>query len=338
MNDSVVLRVKSVSKSFASDRGLVRAVEDVSLSIGRGEILGLVGESGCGKSTLGKLIMRLIEPDGGEIGILGRNIVEMRDAELRAYRSRFQMIFQDPLASLNPRHTVLKTLQDALKVGKWGDAEKINARISWLLEKVGLRDDLASRFPHQLSGGQRQRVGIARALALNPDLIVCDEAVSALDVSVQAQILNLLSDLRDQLGIAFLFISHDLSTIQFLADRVAVMYLGKLVEVGNTDDVLLNPRHPYTQALMESYPDVKNIGKGTVGVHILSGEPPNPIDPPQGCRFHPRCPYARDICHSVEPELKVDDGGRSYACHFPLGLDGGSVARVPDRSAPGVAI
>jgi oligopeptide/dipeptide ABC transporter ATP-binding protein len=292
----------------------VRAVDGVDLEVARGGTLGLVGESGCGKSTLARLVLRLIEPDAGEVRFDGEDVLAARRARLRALRRRMQVIFQDPYASLNPRMTVGETIGEGLRIHRIGSAAEREARVAELLETVGLRAEHASRYPHEFSGGQRQRVGIARALALSPDLIVADEPVSSLDVSIQAQILNLLVELRERFGIAYLFISHDLRVVRFLSERVAVMYLGRVVEEAPAERLYARPQHPYTEALLSAVP-VPEPGRRRSRI-VLRGDVPSPIAPPPGCPFHPRCPKAIPRCSSETPALRGVGPEHRSACHL----------------------
>ncbi len=301
---------------FSPVRGYVRAVDDVSFSLASGETLGLVGESGCGKTTLGRAVVRLIEPTSGSVRLEGEDLARMSPAQLRSRRRKFQIIFQDPYNSLNPRMTVRDIIGEALAIHKLatGVTER-RKRIHDLLAAVGLDATCAQRYPHQFSGGQRQRIGIARALALNPRFIVCDEPVSALDVSVQAQIVNLLQDLQEQHAIAYLFIAHDLAVVEHISRRVMVMYLGKILELGDARAIVRAPKHPYTQALISAVPVVDPESKRQR--IILPGDVPSPIDPPPGCPFHPRCPIASfPRCKSEIPPLREVTPGHWAACHF----------------------
>ncbi|MBL8200926.1 MAG: dipeptide ABC transporter ATP-binding protein [Chromatiales bacterium] len=295
--------------------GQVKAVDGVSLAISPGQTLGLVGESGCGKSTLGRTILRLQEPTGGSIRFAGEDITRLTRQQLLPWRQRMQAVFQDPYGSLSPRRTVAQTVREPLDVHRVGTAAERNARVAELLDEVGLSPQAADRYPHEFSGGQRQRVGIARALALNPRFIVADEPVSALDVSVQSQVLNLIARLQRERGIAFLFISHDLAVIQHVSDRIGVMYLGRLVELAPADDVFRDPLHPYTEALLSAVPQVDAGGRKRI---VLSGDVPSPRDPPPGCPFHTRCPKVMEKCRTIVPPLKPApaDPARTVACHL----------------------
>jgi oligopeptide/dipeptide ABC transporter ATP-binding protein len=310
-----LLALHDVHVSFNTAAGVVRAVNGVSLALAAGETLGLVGESGCGKSTLGKAIMKLVPIAGGEIVVDGVDIAPLGREQLAEMRRKVQMIFQDPYGSLNPRSTVGRSVAQPLAVAGW-KADATNQRVETLLGWVGLPSDAKQRYPHEFSGGQRQRIGIARALALNPKLIICDEPVSALDVSVRAQVINLLEDLKSQFGVSYLFISHDLSVVEHIADRVAVMYLGTLVEVGGRDQIWRNPQHPYTKALLAAAPIADPKAARARQRTVLQGELPSPIDPPAGCPFHSRCPIAQDRCKLDRPALRPVGGGALAACHF----------------------
>ena len=316
-----LVELKGLHKHFASGVGLfggerkvLKAVDGVDLTIAKGETLGLVGESGCGKSTLARTLIRLMQPTQGEMLFDGTNIAEMDERALRPYRRRMQMIFQDPYASLNGRMTVRDLIAEPLEIAGIGDGASRRARVDDLLDRIGLNPDHAVRFPHEFSGGQRQRIGIARAIALNPDLVICDEPISALDVSIQAQVVNMLEDLQKELGLTYLFITHDLSMVRHIADRIGVMYLGKIVELSPGRKLYRAPAHPYTKALLASIPiaDPSARREGTPMV----GEIPSPLDIPSGCRFRTRCPFATDKCAKEEPPLQ-DLGERHFAaCHY----------------------
>ncbi|MGK5443386.1 dipeptide ABC transporter ATP-binding protein [Micromonospora sp. URMC 105] len=326
--DEPLLRVRGLSKHFPvrtglRSRGLVRAVDGLDFDVRAGETLGLVGESGCGKTTTGRMLVRLLEPSAGTIEFAGRDITHARRRELRPLRQDLQIIFQDPYASLNPRHTVGRIVAMPLQVNGIDPPGGVRKRVQELLELVGLNPEHYNRYPHEFSGGQRQRIGIARALALRPKLIVADEPVSALDVSIQAQVINLLRDLQRDLDLAFVFIAHDLAVVRHFCQRVAVMYLGRIVEIGDRADIYERPQHPYTRALLSAIPDVTALGPA--GRIRLAGDVPTPLDPPSGCRFRTRCWKAQDICATEEPALVPRDGGRqSTACHFPEGEPAGT--------------
>jgi peptide/nickel transport system ATP-binding protein len=323
--NSAILKVEELTKRFTvgsrfapSGRQIVQALSDVSFEVFAGETLGLVGESGCGKSTLGRCLLKLYTPDSGRVLFQGHELTKMSERQLRPLRAKMQMVFQDPSASLNPRRRVGDLIAEPLRIHKFGDNKAIQARLVELMTLVGLAPEFLSRFPHEFSGGQRQRIGIARAIALSPNLIVADEPVSALDVSVQAQIVNLLADLQEKLDLTYIFIAHDLSVIRQIADRVAVMYLGTMVEIGETDTVMHNPAHPYTAALISAVPAPDPTQRRARTV--LQGDPPSPANPPSGCRFHTRCPVAQPRCANERPILRPLGKERAVACHFPIDL------------------
>ncbi|HPT84152.1 MAG TPA: dipeptide ABC transporter ATP-binding protein [Limnochordia bacterium] len=318
----VLLEVRHLVKHFPIRQGIifsrqvgaVQAVDDISFTVHKGETLGLVGESGCGKTTTGRLILRLIEPTSGDIIFDGKNIPQLSKDELRELRKDMQIIFQDPYGSLNPRMTVGDIIGEPLHIHKLARGAEREKRVRELLEVVGLSAFHARRFPHEFSGGQRQRIGIARALAVRPRLIICDEPVSALDVSIQAQVINLLQDLQAEFDLTYIFIAHDLSVVKHISDRVAVMYLGKIVELTDKNELYRNPKHPYTQALLSAIPEADpTIKKERI---LLKGDVPSPINPPKGCRFHTRCPKVMDICRVEEPKFVDSGGGHFVACHL----------------------
>ena len=312
---SILLSLSDVHVRFNTQAGQVRAVNGVSLELAVGETLGLVGESGCGKSTLGKAILRLVPVAEGEIRIEGVDIAPLDKAALNALRRKVQMIFQDPYGSLNPRSTVGRSVTQPMMVAGW-TREAAAERLDTLLRWVGLPADAKQRYPHEFSGGQRQRIGIARALALSPKLIICDEPVSALDVSVRAQVINLLEDLKQQFAVSYLFISHDLSVVEHIADRVAVMYLGTIVEAGGRDQIWRNPQHPYTKALLAAAPIADPKQARARQRTVLQGELPSPLEPLAGCPFHSRCPIAQERCKTDKPVLRPVAGGALAACHL----------------------
>ncbi len=301
---------------FSRVKGFNKAVNGVSFSINPGETLGLVGESGCGKSTVGRAILKLYEPTSGSIKFEGEDVTNYSTSEMKPLRTKMQMIFQDPYSSLNPRHTVGSIISASYEIQKITPQGGVKKAVQELMERVGLNPEHYNRYPHEFSGGQRQRIGIARALALKPKFIVCDEAVSALDVSIQAQVINLLADLRDDFGLSYLFIAHDLSIVQHISDRVAVMYLGKIVELATVDEIYNSPHHPYTKALLSAVPIPDPIKERKREQIVLSGDLPNPANPPKGCVFNTRCWKAKDICFTTEPEL-LQVGKSQVVCHFP---------------------
>nr|WP_026150615.1 oligopeptide/dipeptide ABC transporter ATP-binding protein [Streptomyces prunicolor] len=324
----VLLRASDVTKHYplradglSRHRKVLRAVDGVSLEVRGGETLGIVGESGCGKSTLGRCLVRLTELTGGRVEFDGRDISTLSTRRLRPVRPGMQLVFQDPQASLNPRRRAGDIVAEPLLVHRYGDGAAVRRRVAELFDVVGLATAHLDRYPHEFSGGQRQRIGIARALATNPKLIVADEPVSALDVSIQAQVLNLFADLQEEFALTYVFIAHDLGVVRHVSDRIAVMYLGEIVELGETEALYKEPAHPYTQALLSAVPDIDD---GTVTDEVarerivLSGEVPNPVDKPTGCPFRTRCPYARERCAVERPRLTVTASGRHTACHFPL--------------------
>ncbi len=325
MTKQPLLETIGVSKDFtvgtrfsARGRQIVHAVNGVSLAIVPGETVGLVGESGCGKSTLGRCMVRLYDISSGTLRFNGEDITRHSMREMRPLRRELQVVFQDPYASLNPRRRVRDLIAEPLRVHTKFNEKQIADRVAELLNLVGLQPDHGLRFPHEFSGGQRQRIGIARAIALEPKLIVLDEPVSALDVSVQAQIVNLLADLQERLSLTYVFIAHDLSVVRQVSTRIAVMYLGSIVELGNAKDIFTKPAHPYTQALISAVPVPDVTKQGSRKRVILSGDVPSPINPPSGCRFHPRCPIAQDRCKNERPVLLETTGNRQVACHYPL--------------------
>jgi oligopeptide transport system ATP-binding protein len=333
--DGALLEVRHVKKYFPIRKGVlqrevarVHAVDDVSFAVREGETLGLVGESGCGKSTLGRTVVRLLEPTDGEIMFQGQPIQKLGTRRLRPLRREMQMVFQDPYASLNPRKRVGTIVSDPMRIHDLGTRAEQKKRVGEILETVGLSPEHYNRFPHEFSGGQRQRIGIARALALRPKLIIADEPVSALDVSIQSQMLNLLDDLQNELQLTYVFIAHDLGVVRHVSDRIAVMYLGKIVELSPAEELYTRPIMPYTEALLSAVPiPDPDLAEKRERI-VLEGDVPSPINPPSGCRFHPRCRYATDVCRQLEPPL-VDYGqGHLAACHHPLNVDQATLQQV----------
>lgn len=322
-NNEILLEVKNLKKYFPVNKGFfkkdiqqVKAVDDVSFFIRKGETLGLVGESGCGKSTTGRTIIKLYEPTAGEVIFNGTEIGRLNQKEIKPYRKKIQMIFQDPYASLNSRMTVGDIIGEPLDIHNLAAGKERLEKIHELLKTVGLNPDHAARYPHEFSGGQRQRIGIARALAVEPEFIIADEPISALDVSIQAQVVNMMEDLQSSLGLTYLFIAHDLSMVKYISNRIGVMYLGKMVELADSDELYSKPQHPYTQALLSSIPiPDPNYAKTNKRI-VLEGDVPSPLNPPSGCRFRTRCKYAMNVCAEVEPEFKEISPGHSAACHL----------------------
>jgi oligopeptide transport system ATP-binding protein len=341
-----LLEIRHVKKYFPIRKGLlqrevarVHAVDDVSFAVNEGETLGLVGESGCGKSTLGRTIIRLLEPTAGEIIFQGKPIQQLGTRSLRPLRREMQMVFQDPYASLNPRKRVGTIVSDPMRIHDLGNRAEQKQRVEEILKTVGLSPEHYNRFPHEFSGGQRQRIGIARALALRPKLIVADEPVSALDVSIQSQMLNLLDDLQKELQLTYIFIAHDLGVVRHVSDRIAVMYLGKIVELSPAEELYARPIMPYTEALLSAVPiPDPDLAEKRERI-VLEGDVPSPINPPSGCRFHPRCRYATDVCKQIEPPLVDYGNGHLAACHHPLNVDQAALqqAQVAEAHSPAAA-
>ncbi len=323
-NPNLLMEVRDLQMHFPVSKGVIfqsrvgdiKAVDGVSFQIMRGETLGLVGESGSGKTTLGRCILQLLKPTGGQVRFRGQDLTQLSAKEMRPLRRELQVIFQDPYGSLNPRMTVGSIVEEPLIIHKQGNKEERKRRVAELFEVVGLNPSMMDRYPNEFSGGQRQRIGIARALAVNPTFIVCDEPVSALDVSIQAQVINLLSSLQERFDLTYLFIAHDLSVVRHISDRVAVMYLGKIVEITDRDELYQDPKHPYTRALLSAVPIPDPVIEASRERIVLTGDVPSPIDPPAGCSFHPRCPFAMDVCREETPALKPTSEGHSVACHL----------------------
>ena len=339
-NGAPLVEVQSLKKYFPIKKGVlqrevarVHAVDDVTFAVSEGETVGLVGESGCGKSTLGRCIVRLLEPTAGDVVFQGRSIGKLGARALRPLRREMQMVFQDPYASLNPRKRVGTIISDPLRIHGIGDRGERKRTVEELLEKVGLSPEHYNRFPHEFSGGQRQRIGVARALALKPRLVVADEPVSALDVSIQAQMINLLEELQDEFSLTYVFIAHDLGVVRHVSDRIAVMYLGRIMELSPAEELYERPIMPYTEALLSAVPIPDPDLSDQRERIVLEGDVPSPINPPSGCRFHPRCRYATEICSQVDPPLADYGNGHLAACHHPLNVDKATLARVTVSAA-----
>lgn len=315
MENETLFDIQHLKKTFQVEGGELKAVDDVTFQIRKGEIFGLVGESGCGKTTLGRLLVRLYHPNNGEILYKGKSVLHLNRKEAKAYTKQVQMIFQQPYASLDPRMTIGEIIKEGMKIHRLGTPGEMDERVYELLEMVGLNPEHAKRFPYEFSGGQRQRTGIARALAVNPEFVVCDEPISALDVSIQAQIMNLLKNLQSKLQLTFLFIAHDLSMVRYISDRVGVMYLGSLVELAPSEELYVNPLHPYTQALISAVPKPDPVQENERTRIVLEGDVPSPVDTPKGCRFAGRCKYATDRCRQERPEFRKISENHMIACH-----------------------
>ena len=315
MEERPLIETVNLKQYFKVNSGYLHAVDDVSLKIGAGKTLGIVGESGCGKSTLGRTILQLLKPTAGDVLFKGKSIVGLKGREMRAIREKMQIIFQDPYSSIDPRMTVFEIIaENMLKNKQFTSKQQVWDRTAELMDTVGLARRLTNAYPHELDGGRRQRIGVARALALNPEFIVCDEPVSALDVSIQAQILNLLMDLQDNMGLSYMFITHDLSVVKHISDEIAVMYLGKVVEKASSDELFRNPRHPYTKALLSAIPE-PDLSMRTKEIEVIKGEITSPVNPKPGCRFAARCPFADSTCETVDPEFRDIGNSHFCACH-----------------------
>ncbi len=315
-----LVEVRNLSKYFCrrsfwgQNQGVTKAVDGVSFDINKGETFGLVGESGCGKSTLGRTIIRMYKPTSGEIIYDGKNIAMLRKSKISQFNKNMQIIFQDPYSSLDPHLTIRDIIAEPISVYEKLTDSEIDLRVEGLLKKVGLKSDDMNKYSYEFSGGQRQRIGIARALSVNPKFVLCDEPISALDVSIQAQVINVLEELQEELGLTYLFVAHDLTMVHHISSRIGVMYLGKIVEIGDSDEIYFNPKHPYTRALIESIPRIEQDRILKLDREVIHGDIPSPLNVPKGCRFHPRCPYATERCRCEEPQLAADKNGRMTAC------------------------
>ena len=315
-----LIEVKNLKKHFykknfwGQNQGVTKAVDGVTFDINKGETFGLVGESGCGKSTLGRTLIRMYEPTSGKIMYGGEDIAAIKKNKLNKFHKKMQIIFQDPYSSLDPHLTVRDIIAEPISVYEKLSDTEIDLRIAELLKKVGLKSDDMNKYSYEFSGGQRQRIGIARALSVNPQFVLCDEPISALDVSIQAQVINVLEELQEELGLTYLFVAHDLNMVHHISEKIGVMYLGKIVEIGNSDDIYFNPKHPYTKALINAIPRIEQERVLKLDRDVIQGDIPSPLNVPKGCRFHPRCPYATERCRCEEPELRIDADGHQVAC------------------------
>ncbi len=315
-----LIEVKNLKKHFykknfwGQNQGVTKAVDGVTFDINKGETFGLVGESGCGKSTLGRTLIRMYEPTSGKIMYEGEDIAAIKKNKLNKFHKKMQIIFQDPYSSLDPHLTVRDIIAEPISVYEKLSDTEIDLRIAELLKKVGLKSDDMNKYSYEFSGGQRQRIGIARALSVNPQFVLCDEPISALDVSIQAQVINVLEELQEELGLTYLFVAHDLNMVHHISEKIGVMYLGKIVEIGNSDDIYFNPKHPYTKALINAIPRIEQERVLKLDREVIQGDIPSPLNVPKGCRFHPRCPYATERCRCEEPELRIDADGHQVAC------------------------